>query len=325
MNFHKDISQNSSNPQDHSKIELNQNNFNILNKINITPDKKPENEFPQLPNHFHKNDIMNINYQDNNNNNYNSINLNPNKSTGLDIKVFQSQKDGQNINEIIRNQFVRKVYGILLVQFIITFSLILICQIKTIKNFLFHNSKLYISLMILSGITFIISFVIFICFPSFLKKVPQNYIFLFLFTISETILLVYVSILYSFEYVFGAIAFLIAICMVIFFISCIKKISLKYILIFLIITVFLGLIYGLLSLIFRNYYLEFCFCLIGAVVFSLILLYDTQQISQLDKSFLTIDDYIYAALLLYTDIIRMFIQILRILGRFYNGKGTSNH
>lgn len=324
MNFHKDISNNSSNLKDPSKIELNQNNFNIINKIYITPEKKPESVFQQYPNHFQNNNIMNINNK-NNINKYNIINANQNQSSGMNVEVFQNQKENQKINEILRNQFVRKVYGILLVQFIITFSLILICQINVIKTFLFKQKALYISLMILSGITFILSFIIFICFPSFLKKVPQNYIFLFLFTISETILLVYISILYSFEYILGAIVFLIGICIVIFVISCIKKISLRYILIFLIITVFLGFIYGLLSIIFRNYYLEFLFCLIGAIVFTLMLIYDTQQISQFDKSLLTIDDYIYAALILYTDIIRMFLQILRILGRFYNGKGTNNH
>ena len=324
MNFHKDISNNSSNLKDPSKIELNQNNFNIINKIYITPEKKPESEFQQYPNNFQNNNIMNINNK-NNINKYNIINANQNQSHGINVEVFQNQKENQKINEILRNQFVRKVYGILLVQFIITFSLILICQINVIKAFLFKQKALYISLIILSGITFILSFIIFICFPSFLKKVPQNYIFLFLFTISETILLVYISILYSFEYVLGAIVFLIGICIVIFFISCIKKISLRYILIFLIITVFLGFIYGLLSIIFRNYYLEFLFCLIGAIVFTLMLIYDTQQISQFDKSLLTIDDYIYAALILYTDIIRMFLQFLRILGRFCNGKGTNNY
>jgi FtsH-binding integral membrane protein len=324
MNFHKDISNNSSNLKDPSKIELNQNNFNIINKIYITPEKKPESEFQQYPNNFQNNNIMNINNK-NNINKYNIINSSQNQSSGMNVEVFQTQKENQIINEILRNQFVRKVYGILLVQFIITFSLILICQVNVIKAFLFKQKALYISLMILSGITFILSFIIFICFPNFLKKVPQNYIFLFLFTISETILLVYISILYSFEYVLGAIVFLIGICFVIFFISCIKKISLRYILILVIITIFLGFIYGLLSIIFRNYYLEFLFCLIGAIVFTLILIYDTQQISQFDKSLLTIDDYIYAALILYTDIIRMFLQILRILGRFYNGKGSNNH
>ena len=329
MNFQKDILQNPSISKDQSKIGLNQNNLNIINQIYITSDKNSHPEFKQSSKKFQNNNQMNINKNNNNNihiNNYYDINTNhnQNQTSGLNVEIYQSQKEDEKIKEIIRNQFVRKVYGILLVQFILTFGLILICQIKVIKNFLFVKKALYISLMTLSGITFIVSFIIFVCNPSLLKKVPHNYIFLFLFTISETILLIYVSILYSFEYVLGAIVFLISICSVIFVLSCIKKISLKYLLIFIIITVVLGIIYGLLAIIFKNYYLEFFFCLLGALLFTLILLYDTQEISQFDKSFLTIDDYIYAALVLYTDIIRIFLQILRILGRFSNGKGSKN-
>ena len=178
--------------------------------------------------------------------------------------------------------------------------------------------------MILSALIFIISFVIFLCYPSLLKRVPYNYIFLFIFTISETILLVYISILYYFQYIFGAIVFVTVICAVIFFISCIKKFSIKFLLICIIIVASLGIIYGILALIFRNYYLEFLFCLIGAILFTFILVYDTQKIAQFNNSDITIDDYIFAALVLYTDIIRLFIEILKLLGRFYGGRGASH-
>ena len=81
-----------------------------------------------------------------------------------------------------------KVYGILLTQFIFTFGLILICQIKSIKDFLFtHTILLFISMSI-SGFVFLISFIIFMCKPDIMRRVPQNYIVLFLITIYETIL-----------------------------------------------------------------------------------------------------------------------------------------
>ena len=329
MNFHKNTSKEPSINQDISKYELNKNNNNIINKIYISPDKK-DDKSDVYQNDFHKNDInvMNINYKNNiNNNNLNQNNvniINPYQNQNNFVEIIHSQNDNQKIDEIIRNQFVRKVYGILLFQFIFTFSLILICQIKVIKKFLYIHSKLYISLMIISGIIFIVSFIIFICYPSFLRKYPQNYIFLFLFTISETCLLIYISILYSFHCVLASIIFIIIICVVIFVISCMNKISFKFIYLCLIIAVILGIIYGILALIFRNYYFEFLFCLIGAIFFTLILVYDTQTISQINKSYITIDDYIYAVLVLYTDIIRIFIHIIRMIGRFSSGRGTGS-
>ena len=208
---------------------------------------------------------------------------------------------------------MRKVCGILLTQFIFTFSLILICQIKSIKTFLLTQIKLYIILISFSGFIFLLSFIIFLCKSSIMRKVPQNYIFLFLFTISETVLLIYISILFSFQCVLGSIIFIISICFVLFFLSCINSISLKYIYLFFIIVLFLGSIYGILSIIFNNYYFEFLYCLLGAIIFSLYFIYDTKKISQIDGNYITIDDYIFAAIMLYIDIIRAFIYIMRMI------------
>lgn len=44
------------------------------------------------------------------------------------------------------------------------------------------------------------------------------------------------------------------------------------------------------------------------------IIYDTQLIVGNKENKYTIDDYIFAAMALYIDIIRMFIYILRILG-----------
>ena len=327
MNFGKNIEKEPIINQDISKIELNQNNNNIINKINVSPEIKPEKNYNSHQNYFQNQDNINV-MNINNTNKFTNNNINneiPMQIHNGNIEIVHSQKENQNIKQTIRNQFVRKVYGILLVQYILTFGLILICQIKVIKLFLFNQNALYISLMILSGLVFAISFAIFICFPSLMRRVPYNYIFLFLFTLSEAVLLVYISILYSFQYVFGAIVFVSGICVAIFFISCIKKISLKFLYLCIIIVAILGIIYGLLALIFRNYYLEFLFCLIGAILFTLILVYDTQKITQFDNNnYITIDDYIFAALVLYTDIIRLFIEVLKIFGRFYGGRGTRN-
>jgi FtsH-binding integral membrane protein len=298
-----------------SKSELSQNNLNIINKIYVNcPDNNQENiHHPNIMNNRIKPSIIENNSNDQNNN--------QSQDVKLQLSQNQNNNDDINIQNMLRNKFIRKVYGILISQLILTFSLILICQINIIKQFLLSHRELYLSLMIFSLFIFIISFIIFMCKPSLMKKVPQNYIFLFLFTISETILLIYISILYSFYYVLGAIVFVIGICIAIFTMSCFNKKSFKFLFSFFIVCCFLGILYGILAIIFRNYYLEFLFCLIGAIIFTIFLIYDTQKISQ-DENYLTIDDYIFAAILLYTDIIRLFIYLLRILGRL-SGKAKN--
>ena len=110
MSFHKNTAKDRSMNQDILKIELNQNNNNIINKIYISPEIKPENKF-----NFHNQNninIMNINNKGNITNN-NINNENSNQINNGNVEIVYSKRDNQTIKEIIRNQFVRKVYGIL--------------------------------------------------------------------------------------------------------------------------------------------------------------------------------------------------------------------
>ena len=288
--------------EDNSKTDKNSNNNN--NNFNA---------FNNKPNA--QNDKNSISF----NNGYNndaSSNTDKSKNDSKNVSIVQSEIDIK-IQINIRSRFMLKVFGILLTQFIFTFGLILICQIKKIKNFLFTHTILLIISMGISGFVFLVSFIIFMCKPDTMRKVPQNYIVLFLITVCETVLLCYISILYSFIYVVGAISYVTAICIAIFGISLCNKIDMKFLGMSLIILIFIGLTYGLLALIFRSYYLNFLFCLIGAIIFELFIVYDTQLIrDQYD-----IDDYIFAALTLYFDIIRLFIQLLKILGSLSRERG----
>ena len=57
------------------------------------------------------------------------------------------------------------------------------------------------------------------------------------------------------------------------------------------------------------------YCAMGVILFGMYLVYDTQLICGKHKLKLSIDDYIIAALILYIDIIQIFLYILEILGR----------
>jgi len=55
------------------------------------------------------------------------------------------------------------------------------------------------------------------------------------------------------------------------------------------------------------------YCTIGVIIFGMYLIYDTQLIAGGKRLELSIDDYILGALLLYVDIMRIFLYILSIL------------
>ena len=52
----------------------------------------------------------------------------------------------------------------------------------------------------------------------------------------------------------------------------------------------------------------------GLILYSMFLLYDTQLIAGGRKYQLSLDDYIVGALILYIDIIMIFVELLRLLG-----------
>ncbi len=56
-------------------------------------------------------------------------------------------------------------------------------------------------------------------------------------------------------------------------------------------------------------------CTLGAIVFGIYIIIDTQLIMGNGKYQITMDDYILAALVIYIDIIQIFLYIVRLLSR----------
>lgn len=79
--------------------------------------------------------------------------------------------------------------------------------------------------------------------------------------------------------------------------------------------VLLGLIVAtILSIFWQNRILQIAITYGGAILFGIYLIYDTQLIMGDRSRSMSIDDYIMAAMMLYIDIVQLFIYILQILG-----------
>ena len=79
---------------------------------------------------------------------------------------------------------------------------------------------------------------------------------------------------------------------------------------------FLFVAFGILLAIFgiHTKFLYMVICLIGSLIYSIYLVYDTQLTMGKGAYKYEIDEYVWAAVNLYIDIIEIFIYILRILG-----------
>lgn len=75
------------------------------------------------------------------------------------------------------------------------------------------------------------------------------------------------------------------------------------------------IIFGFLSIWFHSRVLSLVYAWLGAIIFSMYLVFDTQlMLGGKHKVAFSPDDYISAALNLYLDIINLFLFILRIVG-----------
>ena len=140
---------------------------------------------------------------DNDNNN-----ANPQTVEKIEVKISKKNKESDTssiINDKLKSNFLIKVYGILLFQFIIIFGFVLIFQIKSISSYIKTHPALYWSIYVITFIAYMVILIAFLANPENLNKVPINYFILFLMTIFLGLFCGVIASLYKYEIVICAI------------------------------------------------------------------------------------------------------------------------
>jgi len=154
-----------------------------------------------------------------------------------------------------------------------------------------------------------------ICIPSVAKKVPLNYILLFAFTGAESYIVAFFCGISQGKIVFMAAAMTLGIvCALTFYAMTTKTdFTLQGGLLYILGMALLLLV--LFNMFFQSSFMSTLIAAASAVLFGLYLVYDTQLIIGGKNAELELDDYILGALLLYSDIIGLFLEILSLLNR----------
>ncbi|XP_076281684.1 glutamate NMDA receptor-associated protein 1 lifeguard [Lasioglossum baleicum] len=225
---------------------------------------------------------------------------------GIEIKGF-----GFN-DESIRRGFIRKVYSILMCQLLITVGMIAL--------FLYHQpTKIWVQHhMEIFWICFVATFILIICMAcctSVRRKAPMNFIFLFLFTIAEGFLLATAASAYDSEEVLLAVGITAAICLALTLFAFQTKIDFTGLSSVLYVALIVLLLFGIISTIWNGPTIRLVYACLGALLFSVYLIYDTQTIIGGKHKFsISPEEYIFAALSLYLDVVNIFLYILSIIG-----------
>lgn len=213
---------------------------------------------------------------------------------------------------VVRNGFIRKVFGILSIQLALTVLIALpIVLIPSVETFLLANRWIVILAL---GLTFGFMMAM-VCIPDAMRKYPLNYILLFSFTICEGVLVGVISASYAKDIVMIAAGLTVGITIGLTFFAMQTKWDFTMmggILVSILVTLVIG---SFIMIFFRpNKTVNIVYGAIGALLFCAYLVYDVQLIAGGRRYELGVDDYIPAALAVYLDIINIFLFLLRILG-----------
>jgi len=231
------------------------------------------------------------------------------------LNKTSDNKEDELIDESIRSSFIVKVYSILLFQ---------LC-IATIFILLSLYSPLYIQivqtnvfLLIFFSCLPFICLTIMICYPDTVKKVPNNYIILIIFTVGFSYITSRVTSFYTEKSVIYSLFLTFVVVISLIFYAKFAKTDF---------TIYGGVLnsflwsifFGGIALIFYDItVLDFSIRISSILCFSGYILYDTQLLLGKKSNEYSIDDYILVALNLYVDIINLFLNILKLIGNRNN-------
>uniref|UniRef100_A0A1B6EFK0 Uncharacterized protein n=1 Tax=Clastoptera arizonana TaxID=38151 RepID=A0A1B6EFK0_9HEMI len=217
------------------------------------------------------------------------------------------------LNKSIQLAFVRKVYGLLMCQLIVTLFFVLpLTFYEPAKLFVTENAYLIIIAFVLTFVTMIAM----VCCERVRRTSPTNFIFLSIFTVAEGFLVGVVSASYNAQEVVIALAICIIICFSLTMFAFQTKIDFTAYGGILLVALIVLMLYGFIMMLFPySRTANTIYACLGAFIFGIYLVYDTQlMIGGNHKYSISPEEYIFATLNIYLDIINMFLFILQIIG-----------
>mmetsp|Transcript_14016 Transcript_14016/g.31860 ORF Transcript_14016/g.31860 Transcript_14016/m.31860 type:complete len:245 (-) Transcript_14016:73-807(-) len=223
----------------------------------------------------------------------------------------------KNATDEVRRGFVRKVYGILSMQLLITVAIA--APLQTVSREWMRRNQW---LMILSVVMTFVTICAMSCCRDLVKSYPTNYVLLLTFTGFEGVMVGFVSASYTWQSVVLAAGVTVIIFLGLTAFAWLSKTDFTGMGVY-----FFGLLMTLAAFGFVLMILGFCgihikwlmilYDVLGCLVFVGYIIFDTQMILGQwggHKLEFGLDDYVFAALNLYLDIINLFLHLLRLFG-----------
>ncbi|XP_006009297.1 protein lifeguard 1 [Latimeria chalumnae] len=212
----------------------------------------------------------------------------------------------------IRQAFIRKVFLVLTVQLSVTFGFVAIFTFV-------DDAKLYVRrhpwTYYVSYAVFFVCLIVLTCCGNFRRQHPWNLVALSVLTLSLSYMVGMIASFYNTDTVIIAVGITAVVCFSVVLFSLQTKYDFTSCYGVLIVCLVVLLIFSFLCIFFRNNILHIVYSSLGALLFTCFLAVDTQMILGNKELAISPEEYIFAALNLYTDIINIFLFILSLVGR----------
>ncbi|KAM4605661.1 transmembrane BAX inhibitor motif containing 1a [Polymixia lowei] len=215
----------------------------------------------------------------------------------------------------VRHAFIRKVYLILASQLLVTTAIVAVFTfVDSVRDFVQRNQAVYWASF---GVYFVTHLVL-VCCKGPRRKFPWNVILLLIFTLAMSYMTGAISSHYNTRAVFLALAITAVVCIVVTVFCFQTKVDFTKCQGLFCVLAIVMFVTGIITAVVLSFkyipWLHMLYAALGAIVYTLFLAYHTQLLIGNRKHSISPEEYVFAALSIYIDIVQIFIFLLQIIG-----------
>ncbi|XP_061759310.1 protein lifeguard 2-like isoform X2 [Nerophis ophidion] len=215
----------------------------------------------------------------------------------------------------IRRIFIRKVYAILMIQLLVTFAVVSIFTFcDPVKDYIQTNPGWYWA----SYGVFFVTYLTLSCCSAPRRQFPWNLILLTIFTLALSYMTGMLSSFYNTKSVVMCLGITTAVCLLVTILSFQTKVDVTsyqgVLLIFCIVMFISGLVLAAVLPFKYVPWLDTTYAVLGAILFTMFLAFDTQLLMGNKRYTISPEEYIFATLSIYLDVVYIFSFFLQIFG-----------
>lgn len=215
-------------------------------------------------------------------------------------------------DEHCRRRFVKKVTGILGIQLLVTFGLVLVTT--SVEGFQAGVGLYSMPLVWTSMIgSIVLLFGATCCCQAMLRKTPHNFIFLTVWTLLESHLVSFITLRYDASVVVQAIGITAGIVIMVSLLVWFTPFDFSKLMPIMSMVLFAWIMTLFVTRLVGVSWNQTAYCGIGVTIFTIFLAIDLKLVMGGGKYELSEDDYVMGAIIIYLDIINIFLYVLQFL------------